>query len=45
MAQMLRRALADALRQFQDIKPAELLRQRRARVLAYGKFKEISDER
>ena len=45
MAQLLRRALGDALRQFQDVKPAELVRQRHDRIMAYGKFKEIGEER
>jgi acetyl-CoA carboxylase carboxyl transferase subunit alpha len=44
MAQFLKRALGDALRQFQDIKPADLVRQRHERILAYGKFKEIGGE-
>jgi acetyl-CoA carboxylase carboxyl transferase subunit alpha len=44
MAQFLRRALGDALRQFQDTKPADLIRQRHERILAYGKFKEIGGE-
>ena len=42
MAQFLKRALADALRQFQTIKIDDLLKQRYDRLLAYGKFKEIS---
>ncbi len=41
MSQLLRRALADALRQFQDVKPAELVGQRQQRIMAYGKFKEL----
>jgi acetyl-CoA carboxylase carboxyl transferase subunit alpha len=45
MAQFLRRALGDALRQFQDSKPAELVKQRHERIMAYGKFKEIGEER
>ena len=45
MAQLLRRALGDALRQFQDVKPADLVRQRQDRIMAYGKFKEIGEER
>jgi acetyl-CoA carboxylase carboxyl transferase subunit alpha len=45
MAQFLRRALGDALRQFQDVKPADLVKQRHERILAYGKFKEIGEER
>jgi acetyl-CoA carboxylase carboxyl transferase subunit alpha len=42
MAQFLKRALADALRQFQTIKADDLIKQRYERLLAYGKFKEIS---
>ena len=45
MMQFLRRALGDALRQFQDVKSAELVKQRHERILAYGKFKEIGEER
>jgi acetyl-CoA carboxylase carboxyl transferase subunit alpha len=41
MAQMLKRALGEALRQFQNAKPDELVRQRQHRVMAYGKVKEI----
>jgi acetyl-CoA carboxylase carboxyl transferase subunit alpha len=41
MAQMLKRALGEALRQFQNVKPADLVRQRQARILAYGKVKEL----
>lgn len=40
MAQMLKRALADALRQFQGVKPRDLLAQRYERLRAYGKYKE-----
>jgi acetyl-CoA carboxylase carboxyl transferase subunit alpha len=40
MAQMLKRALGEALRQFKDVEPGELLKQRRQRILAYGKVKE-----
>ncbi len=43
MATMLKRALADALRQFTDVKPAELIKQRQERIMAYGKFKEIGE--
>ncbi|MFT3804288.1 MAG: acetyl-CoA carboxylase carboxyltransferase subunit alpha [Burkholderiaceae bacterium] len=43
MAQFLRRALADALRQFQNVKPADLIKQRHDRLMAYGRFKEISE--
>jgi acetyl-CoA carboxylase carboxyl transferase subunit alpha len=41
MAQMLKRALADSLRQFQGMKTSDLLAQRYERLSAYGKFKEI----
>ncbi len=41
MAQMLKRALGEALRQFKDVEPGELLEQRRQRILAYGKVKEV----
>ena len=43
MAQFLRRALADAMRQFNGMKPAELLKHRHERLLAYGKYKEIGE--
>ncbi len=42
MAQMLKRALADALRQFQGVKVKELIAARHERILAYGKFKETA---
>jgi len=41
MAQLLRRAISDALRQLQSIDVKTLLKQRHERILAYGKFKEI----
>ncbi|MBM3405975.1 MAG: acetyl-CoA carboxylase carboxyltransferase subunit alpha [Betaproteobacteria bacterium] len=41
MAQLLRRAISDALRQLQSIDVKTLLRQRHDRILAYGKFKEL----
>jgi acetyl-CoA carboxylase carboxyl transferase subunit alpha len=40
MAQLLRRGLADGLRQFQGVKPAELIERRFERVMAYGRYKE-----
>ena len=43
MAQFLRRALADALRQLQGVKPAELIKQRQERLMSYGRFKEIGE--
>ena len=42
MAQMLKRALADALRQFQGVKTKDLLAQRYERFMAYGKYKETT---
>jgi acetyl-CoA carboxylase carboxyl transferase subunit alpha len=42
MAQFLKRALADALRQFQGMKTSELLAQRHQRLLSYGKFQDTS---
>jgi acetyl-CoA carboxylase carboxyl transferase subunit alpha len=44
MAAMLKRALADALRQFQGMKTKELLASRHERLLAYGKFKSTTPE-
>ncbi len=41
MAVMLKRALADTLRQFQGVKTEELLKARMAKILAYGQFKEL----
>jgi acetyl-CoA carboxylase carboxyl transferase subunit alpha len=40
MAQLLKRALADSLRQFQGMKTSDLLARRHARLMSYGKFKE-----
>jgi acetyl-CoA carboxylase carboxyl transferase subunit alpha len=42
MAQFLKRALGDALRQFQGMKTTELQSLRHERLLAYGKFQETS---
>jgi acetyl-CoA carboxylase carboxyl transferase subunit alpha len=42
MAQLLKRALGDALRQFHGNDVESLLVQRHARLMAYGKFKESS---
>jgi len=42
MATMLKRALADSLRQFQGLKVKELLAARHARLMGYGKFKETT---
>jgi acetyl-CoA carboxylase carboxyl transferase subunit alpha len=44
MAQMLKRGLADSLRQFQGMKTADLLTQRYERLAAYGKYKEIAPQ-
>jgi len=44
MAGLLKRALADALRQFQGVKTKDLLAGRHARLMGYGKFKEASTE-
>ena len=44
MAVMLKRALADSLRQFQGLKTKDLLAARHARLLAYGKFKNTAEE-
>jgi acetyl-CoA carboxylase carboxyl transferase subunit alpha len=40
MAQALKKALQDALRQVADLSPTELVEQRFERVLGYGKYKE-----
>ncbi len=39
-AHNLKKALHDALRQVRELSPAELVERRRARVMAYGRFKE-----
>jgi acetyl-CoA carboxylase carboxyl transferase subunit alpha len=44
MSTMLKRALADSLRQLQGIKTKDLLAARNARLLAYGKFKSTTEE-
>ena len=44
MAALLKRALAESLRQLQAMKPKELLAARHARLLGYGKFKEATPE-
>lgn len=41
MAGMLKRALGEALRQFQNVKADELVRTRQDRIMAYGKIKEV----
>lgn len=40
MAQLLKRGLADALRQFQSVKTKDLIAARHERIMAYGKYKE-----
>lgn len=42
MASMLKRALADTLRQFQGVQTKDLLAARHEKLMSYGKFKEIS---
>ncbi|MCS6764363.1 MAG: acetyl-CoA carboxylase carboxyltransferase subunit alpha [Candidatus Protistobacter heckmanni] len=44
MAAMLKRALADSLRQLAPLSKLELLTRRHERLMNYGKFKEISGE-
>jgi acetyl-CoA carboxylase carboxyl transferase subunit alpha len=44
MAQSLKRALQDALRQLTDLSPGELVDRRFERLMAYGKFKEMPVE-
>jgi acetyl-CoA carboxylase carboxyl transferase subunit alpha len=41
MGQQLKRALGEALRQFQNIKTDDLIATRQQRIMAYGKFKEL----
>ena len=40
MAVLVKRALADTLRQFQGVKTADLLAARHEKLMSYGKFKE-----
>ncbi|HVL59475.1 MAG TPA: acetyl-CoA carboxylase carboxyl transferase subunit alpha, partial [Burkholderiaceae bacterium] len=40
MAQLLKRALTDALRQLQNMRIEDVVRERQQRLLGYGKFKE-----
>ena len=42
MAVLLKRALADSLRQFQGMKTKELIATRHDKLMSYGKFKEIT---
>jgi acetyl-CoA carboxylase carboxyl transferase subunit alpha len=44
MAALLKRALADSLRQFQGMRTKDLLAARHARLLGYGKFKETTPD-
>jgi len=44
MAALLKRALGDSLRQFQAMKPKDLLAARHARLMGYGKFKEVAPD-
>lgn len=44
MSVLLKRALADSLRQFAGMKPRELLDARHARLQAYGRFKSTTEE-
>jgi len=42
MAGLLKRALADSLRQVSGMKPRELIAARHEKLMSYGKFKEIN---
>jgi acetyl-CoA carboxylase carboxyl transferase subunit alpha len=42
MAKLLKRALADSLRQFQGVKTKDLLTARHEKLMSYGKFKETN---
>jgi acetyl-CoA carboxylase carboxyl transferase subunit alpha len=42
MASLLKRALADTLRQLQGMKPRDLVAARHEKIMSYGKFKEIT---
>lgn len=42
MAALVKRALADSLRQFQGVKTKDLLAARHEKLMSYGKFKEIN---
>jgi acetyl-CoA carboxylase carboxyl transferase subunit alpha len=42
MAVALKRAVADALRQFAGMRTGELIKQRQAKIAAYGKFREVA---
>ncbi|MDE2253233.1 MAG: acetyl-CoA carboxylase carboxyltransferase subunit alpha [Betaproteobacteria bacterium] len=45
MAASLKRALSESLRQFQDVKPADLVKQRYERLCAFGKFQDTKVSR
>ena len=45
MATSLKRALSESLRQFQDTKPADLVKQRYERLCAFGKFQDTKVSR
>jgi acetyl-CoA carboxylase carboxyl transferase subunit alpha len=45
MAAMLKRALADSLRQFQSMGVDELLARRHERLMSYGKFKDTTQDK
>jgi acetyl-CoA carboxylase carboxyl transferase subunit alpha len=42
MAVLLKRALADTLRQFQGVKTKDLLLARHEKLMSFGKFKELA---
>jgi acetyl-CoA carboxylase carboxyl transferase subunit alpha len=44
MASLLKRALADTLRQFQGVKTKELMAARHEKLMSYGKFKELNTQ-
>jgi acetyl-CoA carboxylase carboxyl transferase subunit alpha len=45
MTASLKRALAESLRQFQGIKPVDLVKQRYDRLCAFGKFQDTKSTR
>jgi acetyl-CoA carboxylase carboxyl transferase subunit alpha len=44
MSALLKRALADSLRQFSGMKPRDLVAARHTRLMAYGRFKITTEE-
>jgi acetyl-CoA carboxylase carboxyl transferase subunit alpha len=44
MATLLKRALADSLRQFHGMKTKDLLEARHEKLMSYGKFKETTPQ-